>query len=188
MSVPTPVPAGEYAACPVTDVLRLLSDKWALLLITLLGQRPYRFNELHRAIDGISQRMLTRTLRHLASDGLVEREIFATVPPSVEYRLTPLGDSLLEPVHALAGWAVAHHPEIARARAASSSDRIGPPADGSGPPTDRGGPSADRFGPFGDRGRSPADRFGSPLDRPGQATDDAAFEETEEDQRGHHRQ
>ncbi|MEV0728277.1 helix-turn-helix domain-containing protein [Polymorphospora sp. NPDC050346] len=93
-----------------------MSDKWTLLLITLLGRQPYRFNELHRAVEGISQRMLTRTLRMLESDGLVEREVFPTSPPSVEYRLTPLGASLLEPLSALANWAVDHHAEIAAAR------------------------------------------------------------------------
>lgn len=121
VALPHPVPAADYQACPVTDVLRLLSDKWTLLLITLLGRRPYRFNELHRAVDGISQRMLTRTLRTLESSGLVEREVFPTVPPSVEYRLTPLGMSLLDPVAALAGWAVTHHNEIAAARVNSHS-------------------------------------------------------------------
>ncbi|GAB3809719.1 winged helix-turn-helix transcriptional regulator [Micromonospora zhanjiangensis] len=114
--LPDPVPAGEYETCPVTDVLRRLSDKWTLLLITLLGRRPYRFNELNRAVEGISQRMLTRTLRTLESDGLVEREVFGTSPPSVEYRLTPLGVSLLEPLSALAGWAVDHQAEVADAR------------------------------------------------------------------------
>jgi DNA-binding HxlR family transcriptional regulator len=114
--LPDPVPAGEYENCPVTDVLRLVSDKWTLLLITLLGRRPYRFNELHRAVEGISQRMLTRTLRTLEGDGLIEREVFPTSPPSVEYRLTRLGTSLLEPLSALAGWAVDHHAEIATAR------------------------------------------------------------------------
>ncbi|MET8305632.1 MULTISPECIES: helix-turn-helix domain-containing protein [unclassified Micromonospora] len=114
--LPNPVPIGEYERCPVTDVLRRVSDKWTLLLITLLGRRPYRFNELHRAVEGISPRMLTRTLRTLESDGLVEREVFPTVPPSVEYRLTPLGVSLLEPLSALADWAVDHHAEIATTR------------------------------------------------------------------------
>ncbi|WP_174534410.1 winged helix-turn-helix transcriptional regulator [Micromonospora chalcea] len=114
--LPVPVPAGEYDRCPVTDLLRRVSDKWTLVLITLLGRHPHRFNELHRAVEGISPRMLTRTLRALESDGLVEREVFPTVPPSVEYRLTPLGVSLLEPLSALAGWAVAHHPEIVAAR------------------------------------------------------------------------
>ncbi|SDS46785.1 winged helix-turn-helix transcriptional regulator [Actinoplanes derwentensis] len=120
-SLPHPVPAAEYQACPVTDVMRLLGDKWTLLLITLLGRRPYRFNELHRAVDGISQRMLTRTLRSLEVDGLVEREVFPTVPPSVEYRLSPLGVSLLEPVSALAAWAVGHHAEITRARGSTEN-------------------------------------------------------------------
>ncbi|MEU8313986.1 helix-turn-helix domain-containing protein [Micromonospora sp. NPDC049033] len=110
--LPTPVPADEYERCPVTDLLRRMGDKWTLLLITLLGRRPHRFNELHRAVEGISPRMLTRTLRALESDGLVEREVFPTLPPSVEYRLTPLGVSLLEPLSALAGWAVAHHAEF----------------------------------------------------------------------------
>ncbi|GAB3837811.1 winged helix-turn-helix transcriptional regulator [Micromonospora andamanensis] len=114
--LPNPVPTGEYEHCPVTDVLRRVTDKWTLLLITLLGRRPYRFNELHRAVEGISPRMLTRTLRTLESDGLVDREVFPTVPPSVEYRLTPLGVSLLEPLSVLAEWAVDHHTEIVAAR------------------------------------------------------------------------
>lgn len=114
--LPTPIPAGEYESCPVTEVLRRVSDKWTLLLLTLLGQRSYRFNELHRAVAGISQRMLTRTLRALESDGLVERDVFPTFPPTVEYRLTPLGVSLLRPLSALADWAVDHHPEIVAAR------------------------------------------------------------------------
>ncbi|MEV4629855.1 helix-turn-helix domain-containing protein [Micromonospora sp. NPDC049523] len=114
--LPMPVPISEYESCPVTDVLRRVGDKWTLLLLTLLGRHPYRFNELHRAVEGISPRMLTRTLRTLESDGLVEREVFPTLPPSVEYRLTPLGVSLLEPLSALADWAVGHHAEIAALR------------------------------------------------------------------------
>ncbi|GAA2600721.1 helix-turn-helix domain-containing protein [Dactylosporangium fulvum] len=114
--LPSPIPIGEYERCPVTDVLRRVSDKWTLVLVTLLGRHPYRFNELHRAVEGISQRMLTRTLRTLESDGLVEREVFPTLPPTVEYRLTPLGVSLLEPLSALADWAVDHHAEIASVR------------------------------------------------------------------------
>ncbi|WP_344141571.1 helix-turn-helix domain-containing protein [Polymorphospora rubra] len=125
-------------------MLRRVSDKWTLLLITLLGRQPYRFNELHRAVEGISQRMLTRTLRVLESDGLVEREVFPTSPPSVEYRLTPLGASLLEPLSALASWAVDHHAEIAASRT------------GTGCP----GPA----------GRSPAGFPPSPLDRPGRGS------------------
>ncbi len=119
--LPSPVPADEYEACPVTDVLRRVGDKWSVLVIVLLGKRPYRFNELHRGIETISQRMLTRTLRGLETDGLVHREVFPTVPPSVEYSLTRLGETLLVPLSALADWAVEHRPEIATARASSGS-------------------------------------------------------------------
>ncbi|WP_433386347.1 winged helix-turn-helix transcriptional regulator [Micromonospora sp. KLBMP9576] len=100
----------------MTDVLRRVGDKWTVLVVVLLGQRPHRFNDLHRGIAAISQRMLTRTLRGLEEDGLVHREVFATNPPSVEYRLTPLGTSLLEPLSALAEWAVKHQPTIAASR------------------------------------------------------------------------
>ncbi|MFF5290723.1 winged helix-turn-helix transcriptional regulator [Paractinoplanes globisporus] len=109
-ALPTPVPAGDYDACPVTSLMRRVGDKWTLLVLSLLGRRPYRYNELHRAVEGISQRMLTRTLRTLEADGLVARTVFPSVPPSVEYRLTPLGESLLVPLSALADWAVRHQP------------------------------------------------------------------------------
>jgi DNA-binding HxlR family transcriptional regulator len=115
-ALPVPVPSGEYEACPVTDVIRRVGDKWTLLLVVLLGHRPRRFNDLHRSIEGISQRMLTRTLRTLERDGLVARTVYPTVPPSVEYDLTPLGRTLLAPLSAVADWAVAHSPEIAAAR------------------------------------------------------------------------
>ncbi|WP_433360987.1 winged helix-turn-helix transcriptional regulator [Actinoplanes sp. CA-142083] len=104
--LPAPVPVAEHESCPVTFVFRRLSDKWTVLVLSLLGQRPYRYNELHRTIEGISQRMLTRTLRNLETDGLVSRTVFPSVPPSVEYRLTPLGESLLAPLSALADWSV----------------------------------------------------------------------------------
>jgi DNA-binding HxlR family transcriptional regulator len=93
-------------------VFRRLGDRWSMLVIVLLGGRAHRYNELHRAIEGISQRMLTRTLRTLENDGLVTRTVHPTVPPSVEYDLTPLGRSLLEPVSVLADWAVAHAHEL----------------------------------------------------------------------------
>lgn len=114
--LPRPVPADELAACPVGEVFRRVGDKWSMLVVILLGARPYRYNELHRAIEGISQRMLTRTLRALETDGLVRREVYPTVPPSVEYSLTPLGESLLGPLSALADWAVRHEAEIHEAR------------------------------------------------------------------------
>ncbi|MEU5161520.1 helix-turn-helix domain-containing protein [Streptomyces sp. NPDC020875] len=114
--LPQPVPAGELAACPVGDVFRRVGDKWSMLLVILLGGRPYRYNELHRSVEGISQRMLTRTLRGLEADGLVRRDVRPTVPPGVEYSLTPLGRTLLEPLSALADWAVRHEAEINEAR------------------------------------------------------------------------
>jgi DNA-binding HxlR family transcriptional regulator len=122
--LPSPVPAAEHEQCPVTDVLRRVGDKWSVLVVVLLGRRVHRFNELHRGIEGISQRMLTRTLRSLETDGLVQRTVHPTVPPSVEYRLTPLGLSLLTPLSALAEWAVGHEPDIAAARR-----RSGPASD-----------------------------------------------------------
>ncbi|AOS64137.1 winged helix-turn-helix transcriptional regulator [Actinoalloteichus hymeniacidonis] len=119
--LPNPVPTAELEICPVGGIFRRVGDRWSLILIALLGRRPYRYNELHRAIEGISQRMLTRTLRGLEIDGLVHREVFPTVPPSVEYRLTPLGSSLLGPVSALAEWAVRHEPDMAAARLRNGS-------------------------------------------------------------------
>ncbi|MFJ2521247.1 winged helix-turn-helix transcriptional regulator [Cellulosimicrobium cellulans] len=116
--LPSPVPAHEHEACEVTDVLRRVGDKWSVLVTVLLGQRAHRFNELHRGIETISQRMLTRTLRGLEADGIVHREVFPTNPPSVEYDLTPLGRSLLVPLSALADWAVEHRAQIAAAREA----------------------------------------------------------------------
>jgi DNA-binding HxlR family transcriptional regulator len=107
-ALPSPVPVAEHEACPVTELLRRVGDKWSVLVLVLLGRRTHRFNELHRGIAGISQRMLTRTLRGLESDGLVARTVHPSVPPSVDYRLTPLGLSLLTPLSALAEWAVAH--------------------------------------------------------------------------------
>jgi DNA-binding HxlR family transcriptional regulator len=114
--LPNPVPVAEHERCPVTAMLRWVGDKWSVLVVVLLGQHPYRFNELQRGIEGISQRMLTRTLRGLEVDGLLSRTVYPTVPPSVEYSLTPLGHSLLGPLSALADWTVAHQPEIAVAR------------------------------------------------------------------------
>ncbi|MCX4091440.1 winged helix-turn-helix transcriptional regulator [Nocardia sp. alder85J] len=114
--LPAPVPAAEHAECPVTDVLRRVGDKWSVLVLVSLGDRRRRFNELHRSIEHISQRMLTRTLRILEQDGLIEREVHPTVPPGVEYGLTPLGRGLLVPLSALADWAVANHHHIETAR------------------------------------------------------------------------
>ena len=104
--------------CEVRQILDRIADKWSLLAIALLDRRPLRFTELRRAIDGISQRMLTRTLRHLERDGLVSRTVHATVPPRVDYALTPLGTTLHTTIRALVVWTEDHQNEIATARAA----------------------------------------------------------------------
>jgi DNA-binding HxlR family transcriptional regulator len=97
-------------------VLTRVGDKWSVLVIALLGHETLRFSELKRRIEGISQRMLTLTLRQLERDGLVERTVYPTVPARVEYALTPLGATLLETVLALSAWAVEHRADIQAAR------------------------------------------------------------------------
>ncbi len=109
--------SAEPAHCPVRDVLDRLGDKWSILLIMTLATRPQRFSELHRAIRDISKRMLTQTLRDLERDGLITRHVFPTKPPSVEYRLAPLGQSLLEPMANLIDWADRCYVYIHAARA-----------------------------------------------------------------------
>lgn len=100
----SPVSSEEHGNCPVTDLLRRVGDKWSVLVVVLLGQGTRRYNELHRSIEGVSRRMLTRTLRTLERDGLVTRTVFPTVPATVEYALSPLGASLLTPIATLAEW------------------------------------------------------------------------------------
>jgi DNA-binding HxlR family transcriptional regulator len=109
--------AADFSNCPIRDVLDQIGDKWSTLILITLAGRPHRFGALRRAIADISQRMLTQTLRDLQRDGLVSRHVFPTQPPSVEYRLTPLGRSLLEPIAGLVHWAEAHHGAIREARA-----------------------------------------------------------------------
>lgn len=104
--------------CPIRAVLDRIGDKWSYLLVLHLADGPRRFGELRRAIDDISQRMLTETLRSLQRDGLVSRTVFPTTPPSVEYRLTELGRSLLAPMRELVRWADAKRPDILAAREA----------------------------------------------------------------------
>jgi DNA-binding HxlR family transcriptional regulator len=101
----------------VASVLGRVGDKWSVLVIMLLGQGPRRFNELKRMIGGISQRMLTLTLRGLERDGLITRTVFPTIPPRVDYELTDLGRGLWNPVKELGVWAQAHLAEIDSARA-----------------------------------------------------------------------
>ncbi|RJE78751.1 helix-turn-helix domain-containing protein [Paracoccus sp. JM45] len=98
------------------DVLTRVGDKWSVLVVMVLGDRTLRFNELKRRIGAISQRMLTRTLRGLERDGLATRTVFPTVPPRVDYALTPLGLSLRAPVMALGDWSVGNYAAIEKAR------------------------------------------------------------------------
>jgi DNA-binding HxlR family transcriptional regulator len=100
----------------VSEVLARVGDKWTVLVVSTLGDGPRRFNELRRALGSISQRMLTLTLRGLERDGLVTRTVFPTIPPRVDYPLTRLGCSLLEPVSRLGTWARANRTAIEDAR------------------------------------------------------------------------
>ena len=100
----------------VASVLEHIGDKWSVMIIALLGDGPMRFNELKRVVDGISQRMLTLTLRGLERDGLITRTQFPTIPLRVEYELTNLGGSLLDVVKPLGSWARCHVKEITEAR------------------------------------------------------------------------
>jgi DNA-binding HxlR family transcriptional regulator len=114
----------------VSDVLARVGDKWSVLVVTKLGGGPVRFNELRRSIGGISQRMLTLTLRGLERDGLITRTVFPIIPPRVDYALTALGRDLLEPVSALGDWALRNQTKIARAREQfdGSAKKAPPPA------------------------------------------------------------
>ena len=111
---PSPQTHGDCRA--VASILARVGDKWSVFVIMMLMNGPLRFNELKRMIDGISQRMLTLTLRGLERDGLVTRTVFPTIPPRVDYELTDLGRGLAQPVQALGQWAFAHLPEIEGAR------------------------------------------------------------------------
>ena len=110
--------APDASPCPVRTVLDRLGDAWSVLVVLNLGAGPMRFNTLKRAVAGISQRMLTVTLRSLERDGLVIRTVVPTTPPQVDYRLTELGVSLTGPIRILNDWAITHRDEIATARAA----------------------------------------------------------------------
>jgi DNA-binding HxlR family transcriptional regulator len=118
----------------VSEVLARVGDKWTVLVVTVLADGPKRFNEIRRALGSISQRMLTLTLRGLERDGLVTRTVFPTVPPRVDYALTGLGKSLIEPVSELGLWARRNRAAIAEARGrfdAAAGDGTRPSGDGS---------------------------------------------------------
>lgn len=103
--------------CPVRTVIDQIGGKWTTLILLALAEQPYRFGALRRLVPDISQRMLTQTLRDLERDGYVLRSVFPTKPPSVEYRLTDLGQSLFSALGVLVTWAETHHQAVKAARA-----------------------------------------------------------------------
>jgi len=106
--------------CPARELLDRIANKWTALIIGILGHTdgPVRFGDLRRQINGISQKMLTQTLRDLERDGLVVRTVYPVIPPHVEYSLTPLGRTLEEPLKSLSGWAERHMNEVHAAQSA----------------------------------------------------------------------
>jgi DNA-binding HxlR family transcriptional regulator len=106
------------SGCRIREILERVGDKWSLQVIFHLGDGPRRFTSLKRSIDGVSQRMLTVTLRGLERDGIVSRTMYPVIPPRVEYALTPLGATLLDAAGTLVSWADAHLAEVDAARAA----------------------------------------------------------------------
>jgi|TARA_R110001606_G_scaffold322167_3_gene469063 DNA-binding HxlR family transcriptional regulator len=112
-----PIDPEDHSGCrALLQVLDRIGDKWTVMVVGVLANGPTRFNAIQRAINGISHRMLTLTLRGLEQDGLVERRAFPTIPPKVEYELTLLGRSLIEPLDTLMEWAQSNRPEIESAR------------------------------------------------------------------------
>ncbi|MEU9178817.1 helix-turn-helix domain-containing protein [Streptomyces sp. NPDC048550] len=117
------LPADVYSAkCPTRQVLDHISGKWTILVVDALLEGTLRYTDLMRRIEGVSQKMLTQTLRGLEADGFVTRTVYPTIPPRVEYDLTELGRSLAEPISALRLWTETHINEIERARARSTSE------------------------------------------------------------------
>ncbi|WP_262056516.1 winged helix-turn-helix transcriptional regulator [Streptomyces sp. STR69] len=109
-------------ACPVREVLDRVAGKWSVQILVAAAHGPIRFTELERSIEGISRRMLTLTLRNLERDGLVTRTVFPTVPPKVEYQLTPVAQELHETLQRLTDWAERNRVHIAESRAAYDTE------------------------------------------------------------------
>lgn len=112
------VGAGHLEPCPIRDVIDRIGYRWSLLILWSLADGPRRFSELRREIGDISPRMLAQTVRRLEQDGFISRTVTPTVPPRVDYALTPLGRSFLEPLNVLIDWADTHHGAIRTARVA----------------------------------------------------------------------
>jgi DNA-binding HxlR family transcriptional regulator len=132
MPVATQRPNVYDPACPTRRALDLIANKWTALIVCLLGDRPHRFNELRRTVGGISQKVLTERLRELERDGLVWRRVYDTVPPSVQYGLTPLGLTLHEPLDAVTHWAERHVRGIDAARRTYAKRETGAASGGPG--------------------------------------------------------
>jgi DNA-binding HxlR family transcriptional regulator len=109
----------------VRQILDLIADKWTALVILALSRGTYRYSELHRTIGGVSQKMLTQTLRGLESSGLIDRKVYPTVPPMVEYSLTPLGETLVKPLKNLCSWASEYMHEVEDARSKTTGQKAG---------------------------------------------------------------
>lgn len=119
----------DHAACgTIAQVLDRIGNKWTVLVVVALAGGPQRFNALMRLVEGVSHRMLTLNLRGLQRDGMVKRRAYPTIPPKVEYELTPLGRSLIEPLRTLADWAIRNRTTIETAQTAFDTDPSG--ADG----------------------------------------------------------
>lgn len=112
----TGLSSGSLDKCPVRDVMGQINGKWSVLLLHALSEQSYRFGELRRLVPDISQRMLTQTLRELQRDGYIDRTVFPTKPPSVEYSMTPLGFSLFAALSQVIIWAERNHPVVRAAR------------------------------------------------------------------------
>lgn len=117
-------PKEMEVVCPVRSVISHIGDKWSTLVLAHLTEKPCRFGELRRSISDISQRMLTQTLRDLQRDGYVDREVFPTKPPSVEYSLTELGQALVASLQHLVDFAVANHAQVVEARSRFDAENI----------------------------------------------------------------
>jgi DNA-binding HxlR family transcriptional regulator len=117
-SVPVPAIEASPDGCrAIAEILSRIGDKWTVLVVANLASgSPLRYNQLRRQVEGISQRMLTLTLKGLEQDGIINRKLYPTIPPRVEYELTPLGHKLVVPLRALYEWALEHRPEILLAR------------------------------------------------------------------------
>lgn len=109
--------------CPTRLVLDRVADKWVVLILVRLSQGPLRFNELRRVVEGVSQKVLSQTLKKLERDGLVQRKVFATVPVTVEYAITPLGSTLADSIGVLAQWAEANIGAVLAAQAHYDASR-----------------------------------------------------------------